>query len=78
MSEDRQLQINTILLVVDLVLTAVVAVVTTMRFRVRCGDVECSCKPKDEPRSPGSATYTPPISSVVVGSPAQQAEGSSP
>jgi hypothetical protein len=51
-----QLQVNTILIVVDLILTAVVAIVTTMRFRAKCGDVECACKPKEQARSPGSMT----------------------
>lgn len=54
-----QNQINTILIVVDLILTAVVAVVTTMRFRAKCGNTECACKPKDSSRSPGSYTSSP-------------------
>jgi hypothetical protein len=69
-----QLQVNTILIVVDLILTAVVAVVTTMRFRAKCGNAECACKPKDTSRSPGSMTSSPTDNAVaiVMSSPAHQ------
>lgn len=56
------------LLVADLILTSIVTVVTTMRFRAKCGDVECACKPKESARSPGSVTSpASPASSTLPG-----------
>ena len=75
MSDDcRQDQLNTVLLIADLVITAMVAVITTMRFRAKCGNTECTCKPKDQPRSPGSGGGGMPSGSVAVVMPPTSSE----
>ena len=58
--------VQTGLLIADLVLTAVVTIMTSIRFRAKCGRFEFSFKPKNAPQSPGSAMIS------EQGSPAQQ------
>jgi len=42
------------LLIADLILTSVVTILTSIRFRAKCGRFEMAFKPKNSPQSPGS------------------------
>lgn len=59
--------VDTVLIIIDLILTTLVAVITTMRFRAKCGKAECACKPKDQSRSPGSVDS--PTAAAALGPP---------
>lgn len=47
---------QTILIITNLIVTSIVAVVTAMRCKAKCGDNMCTCKPKLSAYSPGSDT----------------------
>ena len=53
-NENDAVHTQTILIIVNLILTSVVAIVTAMRCRVKCGGNYCSFKPRSAAYSPGS------------------------
>jgi len=53
-SKDGAYDTQSILLIVNVVLTFITTIMTGMRFRAKCGNAMLSCKPKDTKPSPGS------------------------
>ena len=55
---DSNIDTTPVLIIANLIITSIVAVVTTMRCRFKCGDNMMTCKPKDTAYSPGSDIET--------------------
>jgi hypothetical protein len=54
---------NVLITVIVNLVVSFFALVEAMRWRINCGpSSSCSCKPKDAPQSPGSATAASPAS----------------
>ena len=68
---------TTALLVADLVLTTVCTVLTTLKFKFRCGHTFCYLKPKDAPPSPGDTPENSPPHQPAPLSPGQSSNASS-
>jgi len=63
---DSGIDTTTVLIIANLIITSIVAVVTTMKFRMRCGNNMITCKPKDAAYSPGSDSGMMPPDAVAV------------
>lgn len=58
--------LQTSLLISNLIITTLVAVITAVKIRARCGHNICTCKPKDAPDSPASADNSPHKNAVAI------------